>query len=32
MPQITNDNVQIWTLYITVIIAVIGFVFNTISL
>ncbi len=32
MPQITNDNVQIWTLYITVIIAVVGFVFNTISL
>lgn len=32
MPQITNDNVQIWTLYITVIITVIGFVFNTISL
>lgn len=32
MPQVTNDNVQIWTLYITVIIAVVGFVLNTISL
>ena len=32
MPQITNDNVQIWTLYVTVIIAIIGFILNTISL
>ena len=32
MPQITNENVQIWTLYATVIIAVVGFILNTISL
>ncbi len=32
MPIITNDNVQIWTLYVTVTISIIGFIFNTISL
>ena len=32
MSPITNENVQIWTLYVTVIIAVIGFILNTISL
>lgn len=32
MSPITNENVQIWTLYTTVIIAVIGFILNTISL
>ena len=32
MPVITNENVQIWTLYATVVIAIVGFIFNTISL
>ncbi|WP_156009577.1 hypothetical protein [Streptococcus ruminantium] len=32
MLQITNENVQIWTLYATVIIAIIGFILNTFSL
>ncbi|WP_117276491.1 hypothetical protein [Streptococcus intermedius] len=32
MPVITNENVQIWTLYATVVISVIGFFFNTLSL
>ncbi|MGT2964165.1 hypothetical protein [Streptococcus acidominimus] len=32
MPNITNDNVQIWTLYVTVAISLIGFLFNVISL
>lgn len=32
MPFITNENVQIWTLYATVVISVIGFFFNTLSL
>lgn len=30
--QITNENVQIFTLYATVLIAIIGFIFNAISL
>lgn len=32
MSQITETEIQLWTLYITVIIAVVGFIFNTISL
>lgn len=32
MPQITEENVQIWTLYVTVVIALVGFIFNAISL
>lgn len=30
--NITNENVQLWTLYATVAIAIIGFIFNAISL
>lgn len=32
MPQITELDVQLWTLYTTAVIALIGFVFNVISL